>query len=80
MLNNLARGVLTVILSVLLVGFGICGAYGTFGGLADLVGGSGEGRGAAPILIGCGLLGLAIAWICWTLVADLMRKRPPGAE
>jgi hypothetical protein len=80
MLNNIARGVLTVFLSVLLVGFGICGAYGTFGGLVELVGNAGGGRGYSPFLIGCGLLGLAIAWICWKLVAGLLRKRPPGAE
>jgi hypothetical protein len=80
MLNNLARGLLTVLLSILLVGFGICGAYGTFGGLAGLVGPSGEAQGVAPVLIGAGLLGLAIAWICWKVVAALWRKRAPGGE
>jgi len=77
MLNNLARGLLTVLLSILLVGFGICGAYGTFGGLASLFGSSGEASG---VLIGAGLLGLAIAWICWKVVTALWRQRPPGGE
>jgi hypothetical protein len=80
MLDNFARGLLAVILSVLLVGFGICGAYGTFGGLAGMFGPPGEGRAFAPVLIGAGLLGLAIAWICWKLVAGLWRKRPGEGE
>ena len=78
MLNNFARGLLTLLLSILLVGFGICGAYGTFGGLASLFGGSGEASGVAPVLIGAGMLGLAIAWICWKVVTALWRQRPPG--
>jgi uncharacterized membrane protein len=80
MLNNFARGLLAVILSVLLVGFGICGAYGTLGGVANLFDHSSEGRAFAPVLIGAGLLGLAIAWICWKLVTGLWRKRPPGGQ
>jgi hypothetical protein len=48
MLNNFARGLLTLLLSILLVGFGICGAYGTFGGLASFFGASSEASGAAP--------------------------------
>ncbi|WP_198116204.1 hypothetical protein [Massilia rhizosphaerae] len=78
MLNKFARGLLTVILSVMLVGFGVCGAYGTFGGLAGVFGPRGEGSDFAPMLIGFGLVGLGIAWICWLAVADLWRKRPPG--
>jgi hypothetical protein len=48
MLNNFARGLLTLLLSILLVGFGICGAYGTVGGLASFFGASSEASGAAP--------------------------------
>jgi hypothetical protein len=77
-LNNFARGLLTVILSVMLVGFGVCGAYGTFGGLAGMFGPPGEGSGLAPMLIGFGLAGLGIAWLCWLEVFRLWRKRPPG--
>ena len=80
MLNNLARGILTVFLGMLLVGFGICGAYGTLGGLGGLFESSAEGRGFAPVLIGAGLLGLAIAWICWKVVTALWRKRPATGE
>ena len=80
MLSKIARGILAAILCVLLVGFGVCGAYGTFGGLVGLVGNAGEGRGFSPILIGCGLVGLAIAWVCWKAVAGLWRRRPPAGE
>lgn len=80
MLNNFARGLVTLILSVLLVGCGICGAYGTFGGLASLFDHTGEGSGVAPVLIGFGLVGLGIAWVCWKLVTELWRKRPRAGE
>jgi tellurite resistance protein TehA-like permease len=80
-MNNIARGVLTAFLCVVLVGFGLCGAFGTFSGLADLGGaGSGELRGIGPILIGFGLVGLVIAWLCWLEIAKLWRKRPPAGE
>jgi hypothetical protein len=79
-MNNVARGILTLILCVVLVGFGVCGAYGTFGGLFELVRGAGEAGGFAPMLIGFGLVGLGIAWVCWKAVAGLWRTRPPGTE
>jgi hypothetical protein len=81
MLNNLARGLLTVILSMFLVGFGICGAYGTFGGLAGLFDHStAEGGGFGPVMIGFGLVGLVIAWVCWMVIAALWRKHAPAGE
>lgn len=80
-MNNIARGVLTAFLCVVLVGFGLCGAYGTVGGLADLVGGgSGELKGIEPMLIGFGLVGLGIAWVCGIAIVRLWRKRPPAGE
>jgi hypothetical protein len=80
-MENITRGVLTFFLCVVLVGFGLCGAYGTFGGLADLVGGSsGELKGIGPMLIGFGLVGLGIAWGCGIAVVRLWRKRPPAGE
>jgi hypothetical protein len=78
-MNVIARGILTLILCMVLVGFGLCGAYGTIGGLADLIGGgSGELKGIWPMLIGSGLVGLGIAWVCGIAVVRLWRKRPPG--
>jgi hypothetical protein len=79
MLNNFARSLLTLILSVVLVGFGVCGAYGTFGGLTGLFGHPGQ-WGAAFTLTGLGLVGLGVAWICWMAIAGLWRKRPPTDE
>ncbi|WP_075794542.1 hypothetical protein [Massilia putida] len=79
-MNNIARGILTVILCVVLVGFGVCGAMGAFGGLAGLARGSGDGRSFAPMLIGLGLVGLGIAWVCGMAVVRLWRKRPPAGE
>jgi hypothetical protein len=79
-MNNIARGILTVILCLVLVGFGVCGAMGTFGGLADLASRPGEGRSYAPTLIGLGLVGLGIAWGCGMAIVRLWRKRPPAGE
>ena len=79
-MNNIARGVLTLFLCIVLVGFGICGAYGTFGGLSSLFEHSGRSGGMAPLLLGCGLVGLVIAWGCWVTIAGMWRKRPPASE
>lgn len=74
------RGIFTAFLAVFLVGFGVCGAYGAFGGLAAFFQNAGEGRGIAPVLLIAGLLGLAIAWGCWKAIASLWRKSGPPAE
>jgi hypothetical protein len=79
-MNNIARGVLTAFLCVVLVGFGLCGAYGTFGGFVSLFARPGEGSGLGPILIAFGVVGLGIAWGCWKTIAVLWRKRPPTGE
>lgn len=75
-MKRLGRAILTALLCALLVGFGVCGAYGTFGGLSGALGGPGEGRALFPLLLGCGLAGLAIAWLCWRAIAALWRRRP----
>ena len=78
-MKNIARGVLTFVLCMVLVGFGLCGAFGTFGGLASLFGQSGDSSMAIlPIVLG--LVGLGIAWVCGMAVASLWRKRPPAGE
>ena len=78
-MTTLVRAVVTAILSLFLVGFGLCGAYGTFGGIAAFVQSAGEGRGIAPILVIAGLIGLALAWGCWKGIAGIWRKPgPPG--
>jgi hypothetical protein len=74
------RGICTAVLAVFLVGFGVCGASGTFAGLAGFFQNSGEGRGFAPVLLIAGLLGFAIAWGCWKAIASLWRKPEPPAE
>ena len=74
------RGIFTAFLAVFLVGFGVCGAYGAFGGLAAFFQNSGEGRGIAPVPVVAGLLGLAIAWGCWKAISSLWRKPEPPAE
>jgi hypothetical protein len=78
-MTTLVRAVVTAILSVFLVGFGLCGAYGMFGGVAVLFETSSEGRGIAPLLAIAGLVGLVIAWGCWKAIAGIWRKPgPPG--
>ena len=79
-MNNVVRGILTVILSLALAGFGLCGALGTLGGLDGVSHPStgGEGENFAPLMLWCGLAGLAIAGICLFFVLRLQRKRPPG--
>jgi uncharacterized membrane protein YdfJ with MMPL/SSD domain len=80
-MNNVVRGILTAILSLALVGFGLCGAVGTISGLAGIsspsTGGS-EDWNLAPAFLFYGLIGLAIAGLCLFLVLRLQRKRPPG--
>lgn len=57
---DLFRGTLTLALAVAMIGFGLCGAYGLIGGLSA-VGTSTEGAALAPLMIGCGVIGIAIA-------------------
>ena len=78
MLNRILRAILTVALCVVLVGFGLCGAYGTFAGVINLFDTSNEGRAFVPLLLGCGLAGLVIALASWKALARLWRARPPG--
>ncbi len=76
-MTTLVRAVLTAILSLFLVGFGLCGAYGTFGGLVSSVG----ARNADSLLFLIpGLMGLGIAWVCWKAIAGIWRKPGPPAE
>jgi hypothetical protein len=77
-MNNIARGILTVILSLALAGFGLCGAVGTFGGIVSMSDSSAESRGIGQLMLWCGLIGLAIAGVCLFFVLRLRRKRPPG--
>ena len=76
-MNTFLRAILTTILSVLLAGFGLCGAYGTFGGVSSMFGGMREGKAFAGLFIACGLIGLGIAWLCWKAIARIWRKPAP---
>ena len=77
-MNNVARGILIVILSLALAGFGLCGAIGTFGGIVSMSDASAESRGIGQLMLWCGLIGLAIAGACLFFVLRLRRKRQPG--
>lgn len=72
-MKMLGRVLLTLILCVALVGFGVCGAYGTFGGLVFGFTGSTDGF---IWFMPLGLLGLGIAWLVWKALAGLWRKPP----
>jgi hypothetical protein len=69
-----ARALLTAILCVLLVGFGVCGAFGAVNGVLSV--GSSEGRPWGLLFITSGVIGLAIAWLCWRAIAGLWRTPP----
>jgi hypothetical protein len=71
------RVLLTAVLCVLLVGFGVCGAYGTVNGLAV---GVSQNREAGLFLMAFGVSGLAIGWLCWRALARLWRtpSSPPS--
>jgi FtsH-binding integral membrane protein len=80
-MNNVVRGTLIAILSLALVGFGLCGAIGTLSGLAGISKpstGGGEDMNLAPAFLMYGLIGLAIAGVCLFFILRLQRKRPPG--
>jgi hypothetical protein len=69
MLKNALRWLGIAILSVFLVGFGLCGAAGVFYSLQGEL-----------MLLFFGLVGLVIAWIVWRAIVDLWRgRRPPEA-
>jgi uncharacterized membrane protein YdfJ with MMPL/SSD domain len=75
-MNNVVRGILTVILSLALAGFGLCGAVGTFTGLAGLSSPGPENFSSVAIVFG--LIGLGIAGVCLFFLIRLRRRRPPG--
>ena len=77
-MNNVARGILTVILSLALAGFGLCGAVGTFSGLAGLSSPGPENFSSIALVFG--LIGLGIASVCGFAIFRLWRKRPPAGE
>ena len=81
-MNYILRVILTLVLLLALVGFGVCGAMGTLGGLSGISGPStgGELGNMAPAMLGYGLVGLAIAAVCWYAIVKLWRQRPPGSR
>jgi len=74
MLTRILRGLLIAVLCAALVGFGVCGAFGTLGGVASLVEDNNDGSLARTMII-CGVLGLAVAWVAWLAIAALWRRR-----
>jgi hypothetical protein len=76
-MQTLGRALLITIFSVLLVGFGLCGAYGAFAGLSVSVSG---GFAFGIMFVVAGAAGLGIAWLCWKAIASIWRKPGPPAE
>ena len=71
------RVLATAVLCVLLVGFGVCGAYGTFAGLRVGVNMRPEDR---LLFLVPGAIGLGIGWLCWKRISAIWRApRPPSA-
>jgi len=77
-MNNIARGILTAFLCVMLVGFGVCGIGGTISGLAGLSSPGPENFSSIALVFG--LIGLGIASVCGFAIFRLWRKRPPAGE
>jgi hypothetical protein len=77
-MNNVARGILTAFLCVVLVGFGLCGVAGTFSGLAGLSSPGPENFSSIALVFG--LIGLGIAFVCGFVIVRLWRKRPAAGE
>lgn len=77
-MNNIARGILTAFLCVVLVGFGLCGIGGTISGLAGLSSPGPENFSSIALVFG--LIGLGIAFVCGFAIFRLWRKRPPAGE
>ena len=77
-MSELGRVLLLVFLGLLVLGFGLCGAFGVVGGVASLFGHSqgGELDGASVFLVP-GVIGLAIAFGAWKGIAALLRKPDP---
>ncbi|MCS0582437.1 hypothetical protein NX784_12625 [Massilia pinisoli] len=77
-MNNIARGILTAFLCVMLAGFGLCGAAGTISGLAGMSSPGPENFSSIALVFG--LIGLGIALVCGLALFRLWRKRPPAVE
>jgi len=80
-MNNIARGILTAFLCVVLVGFGVCGIAGTVSGLSGLSGMFSPGpENFSSVALVFGLIGLGIASVCGFAIVRLWRKRPSAGE
>lgn len=72
-MNAVARGLALLLLGLLLLGFGLCGAVGTAVGLAHFFA---SDSGVSLFLVP-GLLGLLIAFGAWKGIAAVLRT--PGS-
>jgi hypothetical protein len=74
-MNAVARGLALFVLGWMVLGFGLCGAFGVVGGVASLFGGRNGGElGGASLFLLPGLLGLAIAFGAWKGMKALLRQ------
>lgn len=74
-----ARAVLTLFMCVLLIGFGLCGAYGMRSGLTMVGDPNPDGKVFSVFFFVPAAGGIAIALACGWLIHRLWRKSPPGA-
>jgi hypothetical protein len=74
MLTQIGKVFFTIVLCVLLVGFGWCGAFGTVSGIAGLSAPSG-GENISGLLLITGLGGLGVALVSGWGLYLLWRKR-----
>jgi hypothetical protein len=77
MLTQIGKVFFTIVLCVLLVGFGWCGVLGTVSGIAQLSRPPG-GENLSGLLLVTGLGGLGIALASGWVLYQLWRKRPPA--
>jgi hypothetical protein len=68
---TLLRWLGIIICGALMVGFGICGAWGVLGGVATL------NPGVLLIMGLPGVIGLGLAYLCYRVICSLYRK--PGS-
>lgn len=74
-MNGLPRALTLLGLCALLVGFGVCGAYGTAAGL-NIGFGSPEAKAFAAMFLVPGVIGLVIALVFLKMIVTLWRKPP----
>jgi tellurite resistance protein TehA-like permease len=79
MIGRILRFVVVVVLGLATVGFGLCGALGVFTGARTMTLSGSDTVNYGLTFLGCGLVALAIAALCYWGFRRLQRPPPPGA-